>query len=252
MKKNVLLFALILFIHQGLFAQDGYAPQPRNLIKVNLTSLAINNYSLQYERVLNKTISVAVAYRFMPDNSMPFKDKVIKYAGIEDQEALDAINTLKLSNFALTPEVRFYLGKRGYGRGFYVSLFYRYSNFDASDINVDFEDQDLAINTNVTFSGKLTSHTAGFVLGSQWALGKHLCLDVWFLGPHFGVLNADVSGLPDHILSPVEQNYINEKLSNIDDGPYKTDPTVTAGNVRMKVDGPFGGYRAGVSLGIKF
>lgn len=43
-----------------------------NFIKTNLTGIILKNYSLQYERTLNKKISVALQYRMMPTTGIPF------------------------------------------------------------------------------------------------------------------------------------------------------------------------------------
>ncbi len=59
--KKFMFFSLLLFVVQGLSAQEGYQIQQKNLIKVNLLPIAFRNYSIQYERVLSKTVSVAVA-----------------------------------------------------------------------------------------------------------------------------------------------------------------------------------------------
>src|SRR5659263_220416 len=43
----------------------------KNFIKFNLTSLALKNFSLQYERVLTKSISAAVSFSIMPERNIP-------------------------------------------------------------------------------------------------------------------------------------------------------------------------------------
>lgn len=53
-------------------AQEKKVPSPKkNLIKVNLTSLPLNNYNGQFERVFGKKISIAVSYRYMPWEIFP-------------------------------------------------------------------------------------------------------------------------------------------------------------------------------------
>ncbi len=42
-----------------------------NFIKVNLTSLPMMNFSLQYERVFTKRISGAVSFSLMPEKNIP-------------------------------------------------------------------------------------------------------------------------------------------------------------------------------------
>lgn len=248
--KKLMFFSLLLFLVQGISAQEGYQIQQKNLIKVNLLPIALRNYSIQYERVLGKSVSVAVAYRFMPEGTIPLKNKIIDYAEPDDQQVIDILNEAQLSNFAITPEVRFYLGKKGYGRGFYVSLFYRYSNFDANNIDADFEEEDISV--NVDMKGNIKSHTVGFVLGSQWALSKHLCLDLWFLGPHYGTGSGSFTGIPSTPMSTEEQNTVRDKLNELEIDPYTKTVEVNQNKATVNIKGPFGGFRAGLSLGIKF
>lgn len=96
---------------------------PKNIFKVNLTALVLNNYMGQYERVLGKRVSVAISYRTMPESSVPFKSFILNQIDDPEGDAEEILNNLKLSNYAITPEIRFYMGKKGYGRGFYIAPF---------------------------------------------------------------------------------------------------------------------------------
>lgn len=82
---------------------------PHNLIKVNLTALLFKSYSIQYERVLNRKFSIAVQYRTMPETGIPFKSTVLKLVGDDDADTKKIIEDFRISNFAITPEVRLYL-----------------------------------------------------------------------------------------------------------------------------------------------
>lgn len=223
----------------------------RNFIKINLTAIALKNYSVQYERVLNKTISLAVSFRTMPATTMPFKNLILNAVEDNDPDAKEVIETFKLSNFAFTPEIRFYLGKKGYGRGFYIAPFYRYANFKTSNLIFDY-DTDLGGEGSIKLSGKLTANTGGFMLGSQWALGKNICLDWWILGPHFGSGTGTFSGITSQPLSENEQNSLREELSDLDIPLTKETVSVNANGASLKLDGPWAGVRAGISIGIKF
>ena len=118
MKK--LLFLTVLFFSAifTLNAQDVPAApettqQPKmNFVKLNITSVFLKNYAIQYERVLTKRISVGLSFRIMPSSTLPFKSSIINSMDNPDQQAVNAIESLKLDNIAITPEVRFYLGKK--------------------------------------------------------------------------------------------------------------------------------------------
>lgn len=109
-----------------------------NIVKVNLMALALKNYSFQYERVLTKKISIAVGVRTMPTGSLPFQDIFIDQFGDDDPDVESTIRDVKIGNFALTPEVRFYLNKKGYGRGFYIAPYYRFAKFKSEELPIDY------------------------------------------------------------------------------------------------------------------
>ncbi len=173
----------------------------KNFVKFNLTSLAVMNFSLQYERVLSKRVSAAISFSMMPENTIPtyLADQFIKVAGDMSDEGIDPetediIRNLLVSSYTITPEIRFYLGKKGYGRGFYTAIFYRYGHYEVSNVPIPFTnelDEEITIDTQ----GEIVSHTGGFLLGYQWALGKHMCLDWQMFGPHFGVSSGDFLGV---------------------------------------------------------
>jgi len=222
-----------------------------NFIKVDLTSLPIKNFSLQYERVISKRVSAAVSFSLMPERHIPFADMVIKTAKLEDPEAENIIRDLLISNYTVTPEVRFYLGKKGYSTGFYLSLFYRYGHFEASNAPIPFTndlDEDITINT----AGTITAHTGGFLIGYQWALGKHMCLDWQMFGPHAGVSSGDFTGVPSSPLSAEDQASIEDEFMKVDSPLINQTIDATANEVKMTLDGPWAGLRFSVSLGVKF
>ena len=185
-----------------------------NFIKLNLTAIAIKNYSIQYERLLNKSISIAVSLRDMPATSLPFKHLILKAVN-DDEDAKRAIENVRISNFAFTPEVRFYLGKKGYGRGFYIAPFYRYANFKATNLTFNYTNI-LNQESSIDLAGKLTSNTGGLLFGTQWQLGKHMCLDWWIFGPHYGAGKGTFTGVASKPLTQEEQNDLRQKLEDLD------------------------------------
>jgi hypothetical protein len=230
----------------------------KNFIKFNLTSLAVMNFSLQYERVLSKRVSAAVSFSMMPENTIPtyLADQFIKVAGDMSGESIDAetediIRNLLVSSYTITPEVRFYLGKKGYGRGFYTAIFYRYGHYEVSNVPIPFTNE-LDENITIDTRGEIVSHTGGFLLGYQWALGKHMCLDWQMFGPHFGVSSGDFLGLPSSPLSQVDQADIEAEFLKVESSLVDQTVDATADEVKMLFDGPWGGIRFAVSIGVKF
>ena len=224
---------------------------PLNIIKVNLTALLLKNYSFQFERVLTRKISVAVQYRIMPETDIPFKSSILKIVGNEDPDTKKLIEDFKMSNYAITPEVRIYLSRKGYGRGFYIAPFYRYASFTSNNLNVFYTD-DADVEQSIKMSGKLTSNTGGLLIGAQSSLGKHVVLDISILGPHYGTGTGMFSGIPSKPLTADEQNDLRGQLENIDIPLTEKTVNVNANSASLKLDGPWAGLRFAISLGVRF
>lgn len=92
--------------------------QSFSFLKVNEPAFASMNYSIEYERVISRKISLSLSYRAMPGTTMPVKNLIINTAGQDDKNIAKTIANLKLRHFAITPEIRFYLGKKGFGNVF--------------------------------------------------------------------------------------------------------------------------------------
>ena len=224
-----------------------------NFVKINLFGIPLRNYSFQYERVLTKRFSVAISYRKMPNTGLPFKSLISDAVGDEGIEEQKTIENIRINGTAITPEVRLYLGKKGYGRGFYLAPFYRKATFETNNIGFTYEDEDNAGEENsINLSGKFTSNTGGLMMGAQWALGKYVCLDWWILGAHAGSGTGDFVGSSIKPLSQSDQDALREELENLDIPFAEKTVTVNANNASLKLEGPWGGIRGGLSLGFKF
>jgi hypothetical protein len=223
----------------------------KNIIKTNITGIPLRNYSLQFERVLNKRFSLALSYRIMPEGSIPFKNWIKNSIEDGDQEAMDQVESLQLSNKAITAELRWYVGKKGYGRGFYIAPFFRHANHKAKNVSFEY-DSDLGGTEKVDLSGSLVSNTGGLLFGAQWFLGKAVVLDWWILGPHYGSGNGDLKGLTSTPMSAQEQEDLRQELEDIDIPLTTKTVFVDANGAAIKLEGPWAGIRAGISLGIRF
>lgn len=174
-----------------------------------------------------------------------------KAVAAEDPELERTIDKLRISNFAITPEYRFYFGK-GYGRGFYIAPFYRFVKFKSNNIIITYQGDILGNEESINLSGDLSSNTGGLLFGAQWAFGKNIILDWMILGPHFGAGNGNFVGLSSQSLSASEQQRVRQELENLDIPLTKKTIKVNAQGASMKLDGPWGGVRAGLSLGFRF
>jgi hypothetical protein len=236
----------------GSVTQKNVINKPsRNFIKTNITGILLKNYSLQYERILNRKFSVAVQYRTMPASAIPFHESILDAVGNDDSDTKKIIENFRLSNYAITPEVRFYASRRGYGQGFYIAPFYRYASFTTNDLNVFYTDEH-GIESSIKLSGKLNTNTGGILFGVQGFLGRHVVLDMWIFGPHFGSGKGDFVGTSSKSLTQSEQDDLRQRLEDIDIPLTDKTVNVDSNGVTLKLDGPWGGIRGGISLGVKF
>jgi hypothetical protein len=233
-------------------ASSGTDQHKMNIVKLNLLpALFIKNFSVQYERVISKHFSVALGLRFMPNSGIPFKDNIISIADITDPDASKAINNFKMSNFALTPEMRFYLGRKGYGRGFYIAPYYRYASFQSDDLPIGYTDDSNQQQT-ITLRGDIKTHSGGLMFGAQWFLGNAVTLDWWIIGAHYGANKGNFSGTTSSPLSAQEQANLQATLNDFSLPVGTITSVVTANGATVNLSGPWAGVRGGLTLGIRF
>jgi hypothetical protein len=222
----------------------------KNIVKINLMALGFKNLSLQYERILNKSFSLALSVRYMPNSSIPFKNFVINQYG-NDSITKDVIENLRLNNFQFTPEFRYYFGKKGYGHGFYIAPYYRFSSFNTDNLKFEYE-QDNNETNSVELSGKLSSFSGGIMIGAQWIVGKNISIDWWILGAQFGKGNGSYSATTSYTLSSSEQADLKEAMESAEIPMFDKQVEVNQNGATLKLEGPMIGIRAGLSFGIKF
>lgn len=186
MKKTLTLAVVIGLCSIQAFSQAQKTASPdegKNLIKLSLASLALKTFSVQYERAIHKKISVGMGFKVMPKGSLSFSSS---FDSIDEQ-----LGSLELGNVAITPEIRFYMGK-GFFKGFYVAPFWRYANYNAS-INYEFEPNN--ITEIIPLSGKLNTFTGGVLLGAQWRIANKVYFDWSIFGPQYGFSSGELAGV---------------------------------------------------------
>lgn len=253
---NKLSFAsliALMFVCAVATAQDSEKPEgtKMNNIKLNVLPLAIKNFSLQYERVITKRFSAAVGLRFMPNSGLPIKNTFIDLVGAADPNAAATIDNLKVSNFAITPEARFYVGKKGYGRGFYIAPYYRFAVFKSAEVPITYENSAAQSNT-IKLNGKITTHTGGLMFGAQWFLGQYISLDWWIGGGHFGANKGSFSGKASIPLTPEEQADIKAEIDAFELPFGNKTAIVNAQGATVNFNGPWAGIRGGLTIGFRF
>lgn len=253
--KTLLSLVFHLFVCVAAFAQDEKSEKPAdkhsmNIIKINLTSVVLKNYSFQYERIINRKFSFALGFRTMPNGKLPLQSTIEKIVG-DDAEAKEQIANFNLGNTAITPEFRFYVSKKGYGQGFYLAPFYRNATYKGSGLKFTYQNSAM-VESTISMSGELKGNSFGLILGAQWHLGKHISLDWWILGPHYGNGKGDFTGKSSQPLTQVEQDDLRQELEDFEVPLTTKTVTVNANGANVKLDGPFGGVRAGILIGVRF
>lgn len=252
-KFKLLLIGFVVFTIQTGSAQkvDSSVNEKKNIIKLNLTSLIFKNISFQFERVLSRKSSVALGISIMPKSGLPFASTLKKQFGT-NSDAARAIDETKLSNLSITPEFRFYLGRKGAPKGFYIAPFGRYNQLKFDQF-YRFTTSDLQQHV-ANIKGTINSIGGGLLLGTQWNLSKSMTLDWWILGPIIGSSNGTLAGTdPKGINNASDRTKVKTDIETTDIPGTKVEATVGVNQIDVKLSGPYYGLRAfGFALGIKF
>jgi hypothetical protein len=248
MKSIKTLFILFFLATQHISAQeiqnDANQKIDKNIAKFNLIGFSING---QYERILSKRVSIAISYRVLPSGKFLFRGLI----PTTDPRARESLNNLIVSNSAITPEVRFYLGKKGFGQGFYLAPFFRSAKFGGNGIGIDFT-LDNGQTATFNMEGNVKANTFGLLIGAQWKLGRNLWLDWQIIGPHYGSGNGNVTGISNISLSPTERINLENALRDISIPFIKQNVSVSPNQAIVNLNGPWAGLRTGLSLGFDF
>ncbi len=250
--KLLILVSFLFFVDKVSAQKNGNSDgAKKNILKINLSALIFKNASLQYERVVNRNMSVALGVSIMPKTDLPFKNTLMDEFG-DNADAKRAIETTQLSNFSITPEVRFYVGKKGAPNGFYIAPFARYNHLAFEQLY-----QYTAANGKIhkpLIGGKINNYGAGILFGTQWSLGKCVTLDWWIAGPYIGSMNGDLVGFDDMSdLSATDRTKLKNDIEDVNIPLTKTQATIGNNRVDVNLSGGFIGVRTfGFALGYKF
>jgi hypothetical protein len=250
MKK--VLFVLALLITYKVNAQKLIGG--KNIIKGNLTSFALKNYHLSFERSLNHFMSVSASYRYMPKGSLPLQAIAKKYI---DNPAIN-FDLFQMGNNALTFESRFYLGLQKMS-GFYIAPYARFANFDLS-VPVEYtytpEGSFIApvpITKSANLDGVIKSTSYGAYIGLQKQLLTKLVIDIWFIGGHYGSSNGNLNFIAPEKLPNEAVSALQKALDDTKVNPFEITSKVNQNGATADMKGPWAGFRGlGVSLGLRF
>ncbi len=220
------------------------AQQGKNEFKVNLSSFVTKGYGLQYERQIGKKFTVALGYSKIPEGKIAFQSVIENL--IDDPNV--KVGDFKLGTSIITPELRWYFGKKGAFHGFYLAPYGRFSTY-TMQVPVSFVssfDKRTAL-----FNGKINNNTVGLMVGSQFKLSKMLYLDWWIVGASIGSASGNLNAVI--ALNAAEQSNLKRELDDIDI-PFTTiESTVNSNGATVTTTGSMAGIRGlGINLGIRF
>ncbi|MEJ8755641.1 DUF3575 domain-containing protein [Pontibacter sp. H259] len=233
----------------------------KNGVKMNLTSLAFSNYSFSYERALARKITLVGGYSFAPEtkaSSIPLVKKGLEFAELESdedgEEISDILDEANVKSNAITGELRFYTGKKAGARGFYASIYGRYTTMQLSHL-YEYEN-DLGVTYDLPLNAKLTGVGGGVMFGAQWLIAKRVTFDWYIIGGHYGKLSGNIDAKTDlRDMSEEDKAELEAELEDMathGDRKY-IDATVNDNGMFGKVNSPFAGIRGlGFNLGIAF
>ena len=149
---------------------DGDLPtNKKNIIKINLTSFFISTFHLNYERVINKKVTLQLGTHYS------FFDSGFSNRSINRDKGI--------RGFGITPEIRFYPNGAA-PVGFFIALsprfqYYTFTNETYNGLN----------NSQISWTGV----GVGFLMGRQWLVGDKVSIDMYF-GPSINYTDRTQTG----------------------------------------------------------
>lgn len=265
MKRTAFLLVASLMItlaataQQSGYIKDGALLDGKTIVKANVSSPFLNTVGFTGERILTKNLSVVLGTSFMPSGPFPYINKIMDMTDA-DEETRDILSSVKINTFSFSPELRIYTGK-GYGKGFYISPYYRYEKFGLKNLSTEFtvENEGVSSSEDILFSGGLKTHSVGLMFGYQWLLGKNnnIVIDWTMLGGHYGTNSGNLNGKYQGDAPLTEENRqeaqqsLNEALADIPiieaKGAINSDNSVD-----ITTKGPWAFLRGSLSIGFRF
>ena len=160
-KEKYMQFISKLFVIVLILTTSAVSAQKKNILKMDLTSPILRTANLSFEHLLKERTSFVFGALYT------------------DQS--DAItNSNSMSRLAITPEYRYYMGKRNAPDGIYISVFARYQNLQVNELN--YLGFDTLTYVSYYSSNKRTLNTGGLgiSLGYQHIFQDKISIDLNF------------------------------------------------------------------------
>lgn len=220
-----------------------------NVAKLNVLGLGVGTFSAQYERALPGKFSFAASVNLRPKGGLPLRGFFDNFIDPGDTISNSVLRDSRVSHFALTPEVRYYFGRKPLS-GFYTALYARYAS---SDFSVAYTYTSGTKVYPVGLKARGTSVGIGLLAGAQFNLSQRLVLDWWIAGASINRTAFEVKGRAN--LTEVNQedrDKAEETLEGDDilNGAFDVTVSDYGGSARGKMTLP--GFRTGLCIGLRF
>lgn len=176
--------------------------------------------TLQYEKVLGKHFSVALGVGYRPKALLPFAKELEKYVDFADSRidyiSFDNVKKTesKIGMYHITPELRYYFGKKEAPIGMYLAVFGKYNDFHGDvPVFVDMDYKNLPVRLELPVDTRLQTYSGGLMLGKQFRLSNRFTFDWYIVGGHFG--KAKVHGESNQNLEGFDDDFRNRLRNKI-------------------------------------
>jgi len=262
MKRTFVFIALGAFFLCSPIGSKTIAQERKNQVKVNLLPLIGQTFAVEYERVLTKRLTAGAMFSTRGEKTIlsdldRFTDPK---KHIDDPDVLETLEKLTVKATSFAVEGRFYTGKKGSFRGFYLAPYFKYADYTVGmplSVSVDNSLTGKKEDVEILANGNLKAATAGLGFGVQFRIGKRLSLDWRIAAPGYGIGKGTMSGTHDsRDLTQEEQQAFRSELDKLEkeDIPFLKIVSKEVGprGLTLKTDSPWAGIRTGLSVGFTF
>lgn len=251
MRKILLVLLALGFALNTNAQKSGDGDVKKNIVKLNLGGLIFRTGSFQYERVLGKKISLAMGVRITPKLGVPSGLKSQLSTGMGSDQ-LYTLDHTKFGGYALTPEFRFYPGKKGAAKGFYLAPYFRYASYGLTIPLVYTDTTGKGNSYNYNLKGKASYISGGLMIGAQWIAKGGFTFDWWIGGGGFGPIAFKASvNSPD--LGKLSESDKQEIYTSFNEGaPKNSSITIDGNDLILKYRTAIPSFRGGICLGWAF
>lgn len=242
-KRASLLLVLCMLISSLSFGQNE-ENTVKNQLKINVVSLvAFKTTSLNYERHLNKNLTLSLGFGRKFSGSLP--------GFFRSEESPLQFTSSGFTGTFYNLEARWYL-KQCEGdmpfEGFYIGPYFKMNRYS---LEYDLMYDDGSIMETNSGTGKISEYGVGFLVGYQLNFWKRFTLDFIFLGPRtsrYGLNFKFNETLSDELKDAVT-NRINAKLDEIL-MKGNIDPEVTLNEIKSSFN--WLSFKYALSIGYAF